>query len=625
MLPKSARAILDRFLVGHGHDAWQVLGAHEATERSENGWRFVLWAPHALDVAIIGDFSSWSRIPMARGPDRMSVFWHVFLPQAQAGQRYKFQVTGVDNRVTDRADPFASFAELRPHTASILCRAAEHAWRDRAWLENREHQDARHMPIAIYEMHVGSWRRHPDGRQYTWSELAEPLIEHLKSLEFTHVQLMPIYEHPYDPSWGYQVTGYFAPTSRWGTPDELRAFVDRLHEAGIGVLLDWVPAHFPKDGHALGRFDGTSLYEHPDPRRGEHPDWGTLVFDFARPEVASFLLASAHYWLESFHIDGFRVDAVASMLYLNYSRPEGTWLPNIHGGNCNLEALEFLKRFNHLVHTTHPGAITVAEESTAFPHVTGAILSGGIGFDFKWNMGWMHDTLAYLATDPLFRAHHHDSICFAASYAFSEAFMLPLSHDEVVHLKGSLWRKMAVRKELKIAQLRQLYGYQWLHPGKKLLFMGGELAQETEWNADGELPWALASDRSRRDLHAWLRALNQLYRAHPALHAGDCQSDGFAWVEGSDASASVLVTERSGGGKSVVVVVHFTPVWRKDYWLPLPAEGEWHWRLHSELKVYGGTLDAMPAPLTATQDRLPRPIAHVDLPPFGVLVLEQER
>ncbi len=619
MLTKSAHTILERFLTGQGHDAWQVLGAHEACEKTQNGWRFVVWAPNARHVALIGDFSHWRRMPMRR----WSAFWHVFVADAQLGQRYKFQVTGPDGSVVDRADPFARFAELRPQTASVLCRAAEHAWQDARWLEQRAERQSRQAPISIYELHVGSWRRHPDGRQYTWSELAEPLIAHVQSLEFTHVQLMPIYEHPYDPSWGYQVTGYFAPTSRWGTPDELRAFVDRLHGAGIGVLLDWVPAHFPKDGHGLGRFDGTPLFEHPDPRRGEHPDWGTWVFDYGRAEVVSFLLAAAHYWLESFHIDGFRVDAVASMLYLDYSRPAGTWLPNQFGGNWNLEALEFLKRFNHLVHTTHPGAVTIAEESTAFPHVTGALEQGGIGFDFKWNMGWMHDTLGYLATDPLFRARQHHAICFAASYAFSEAFVLPLSHDEVVHLKGSLWQKMAVPQDQKIAQLRQLFGYQWLHPGKKLLFMGGELAQQTEWNADAELQWTLAVDPQRQALHRWLQTLNRLYRSQPALHVGDCQSDGLAWIEGADADASVLVTQRNGLGRSVVVVLHFTPVRRPDYWLPLPAAGKWRWLLHSDLKIFGGSLAKLPPPVSAQVAELPRPIAHIDLPPFAVLVLEQ--
>ncbi len=619
MLPKTTRAILDQFLAGHGREAWQVLGAHEAREKAQDGWRFIVWAPNAAKVALIGDFSGWQPTPMAR----WSSFWHLFVPQGQAGQRYKFQVTAQDGTSTDRADPFAVFAELRPLTASVLCRAGAHAWQDRAWLDGRAERQSRQAPIAIYELHVGSWRRHPDGGQYSWGELAQPLIAHLKSLEFTHVQLMPIYEHPYDPSWGYQVTGYFAPTSRWGTPDELRAFVDALHAAGIGVLLDWVPAHFPKDGHGLGRFDGTHLFEHPDPRRGEHPDWGTLVFDFGRPEVLSFLLAAADYWLESFHMDGFRVDAVASMLYLDYSRTAGAWEPNQFGGNWNLEAIEFLKRFNDLVHTRHPGAITVAEESTAFPHVTGSLQDGGLGFDFKWNMGWMHDTLTYFATDPLFRAHHHDAICFAASYAFTEAFVLPLSHDEVVHLKGSLWRKMAVAPEQKIAQLRQLFGYQWLQPGKKLLFMGGELAQQTEWNADGELQWSLAVDPQRSALHAWLRALNQLYRTRPALHRGDCVPDGFAWVEGADAAASVLVTQRNGGGESLVVVLHFTPVRRADYWLPLPAEGQWRWILHSDLQDFGGALPELPPPLTARIGALPRPIAHVDLPPFAVLLLER--
>ncbi len=620
MLNKTDRAILERYLSGHGHDAWRVLGAHEAVQRGQDGWQFVLWAPNAREVALIGDFGQWRPVRM----QRWSAFWHVFLPTPQAGQRYKFQITGADGVTSDRADPFAAFAELRPLTASVLCRAAEHPWHDADWQAQRRQRQSREAPIAIYELHVGSWRRHPDGRQYTWPELTEPLIAHVKSLEFTHIQLMPVYEHPYDPSWGYQVTGYFAPTSRWGTPDELRAFIDALHAAGIGVLLDWVPAHFPKDAHGLGRFDGTPLFEHPDPRRGEHPDWGTLVFDYGRQEVLSFLLAAADYWLTSFHIDGFRVDAVASMLYLDYSRADGAWLPNRYGGNWNLEAIEFLKRFNWLVHSQHPGAITVAEESTAFPHVTGALEHDGIGFDFKWNMGWMHDTLRYVATDPLFRAHHHDTICFAAAYAFSEAFVLPLSHDEVVHLKGSLWRKMAAPPEQKIAQLRQLFGYQWLHPGKKLLFMGGELAQEREWNADAELQWGLAADPQRATLHAWLRALNVLYRQQPALHRGDCHGGGMQWVEGADAAASVLVTQRLGGDRSLVVVLHFTPVRRADYWLPLPAEGHWRWILHSDLKEFGGSLDALPEPVNAVvETQLARPIAHVDLPPYAVLVLER--
>ena len=505
----------------------------------------------------------------------------------------------------------------------MLCEPAAHAWGDAQWLASRAARQSRRAPIAIYELHAGSWRRHPDGRPYTWTELAEPLLEHVRTLGFTHVQLMPVAEHPYDPSWGYQITGYFAPSARWGPPDALRAFVDTLHRGGVGVLLDWVPAHFPKDGHGLGRFDGTALYEHPDPRRGEHPDWGTWVFDHARPEVQSFLLATVHYWLRSFHIDGLRVDAVASMLYLDYSRPAGAWLPNRHGGNWNLEAIAFFQHFNQFAHALEPGVITVAEESTAFPQVTGAVAAGGLGFDFKWNMGWMHDTLAYLATDPLFRRHRHDTLCFAATYAYSEAFVLPLSHDEVVHLKGSLWRKMAAAPEQKLAQLRQLFGYQWLHPGKKLLFMGAELAQEGEWNADTELPWRLAADPQRQQLARWLAALNGLYRAHPALHAGDCEPDGFRWVEGADADASVLVTERCGGGSCLVVVLHFTPILRADYWLPLPATGRWRWLLRSDHADFGGDRRKWPRPVTAKVGAAQRPIARVDLPPYAVLVLQR--
>ena len=619
MLTNTAKKILERFLHGDGHDAWRVLGAHEVTVRGTLGWQFVLWAPNAQAVALIGDWNAWE--PQAM--DRWQSFWTLFVPQAGAGQKYKFQVRGADGRTTDRSDPFAFFAEHRPQTASILCRAAEHPWRDGPWMRARQKLQAPDAPMSIYELHVGSWRRHPDGRPYTWPELTAPLIAHVSGLGFTHVQLMPVYEHPYDPSWGYQVTGYFAPTSRWGTPDELRAFVDACHQAGIGVLLDWVPAHFPKDAHGLGRFDGTPLLEHPDPRRGDHPDWGTWVFDYGRGEVASFLLASAHYWLDAFHVDGFRVDAVASMLYLDYSRPPGMWAPNQFGGNWNLEAIAFLRKFNDVVHTTHTGAITVAEESTAFPHVTAATAGDGLGFDFKWNMGWMHDTLRYLATDPLFRSAHHDTICFAASYAFSERFVLPLSHDEVVHLKGSVWRKLAPADQ-RMAQLRQLLGYQWLHPGKKLLFMGTELAQESEWNADTEIEWFRAADPERQQLAAWLTALNRLYRQHPALHAGDADPEGFRWVEGADAAASVLVTERRGQGKSVVVVQHFTPVPRVDYWLPLPQTGTWRVLLRSDDPQYGGTPGKRPKAYKAVVASTNRPIAHVDLPPLGVLVLERE-
>ena len=624
-MPLPDLELLRLFLIGQGHEAWRVLGAHPQVQDGQPGWQFVVWAPNAQNVALIGDFCAWQPLPMTQ----FHQFWLLFVPGAQPGQRYKFQVTGADGVVTDRADPLAFFAELRPQTASVLTPTSAHVWRDHRWMQTRPQKQAREAPISIYELHAGSWRRHPDGRQYTWPELAEPLIAHVKALGFTHIQLLPVYEHPYDPSWGYQVTGYFAPTSRWGTPDEFRAFVDQLHQADIGVLLDWVPAHFPKDIHALGRFDGTPLYEHPDPRRGDHPDWGTWVFDYGRPEVQSFLLAAAHYWLESFHIDGFRVDAVASMLYLDYSRQPGQWEPNIHGGNWNLEAIDLLRQLNRMVANLHPGTLMIAEESTAFPGITAPPEEDGLGFDFKWNMGWMHDTLRYLSTDPLLRAHTHDKICFAASYAFSEAFVLPLSHDEVVHVKGSLWRKMAP-ENLRLMQLRQLFGYQWLHPGKKLLFMGGEFAQQTEWNADAELPWALAADPDRQALMRWIQELNRLYRALPALHEGDCHPDGFRWVEGTDAAASVLVTERRAlpesderPGKSVVVVLHFTPIWRRDYWLPLPEAGKWRFLLHTELTRFGGTLQKLPSPVKARIKELDRPIAHVDLPPMGVLVLEK--
>ena len=610
-------AELEAFHGGHGTRTWQILGAWPKTEGSSAGWHFAVWSPNARAIGVIGDFNDWHPTAMTCTGD----VWVCFVPGAQDGQRYKFQILQPDGQLQDKADPFARHAELRPHSASRLAALPRHRWRDGLWIRQRPKRQQRGAPLSIYEVHLGSWLK-PEGRVPTWREIAEPLAAHVTRLGFTHVELLPLAEYPYDPSWGYQVTGFFAPTARFGEPDDLRYFVDHLHRQGIGVLVDWVPAHFPRDGHGLGRFDGLPLYEHPDPRRGEHPDWGTLIFDYGRPEVRSFLLSCAHYWLDQFHIDGFRVDAVASMLYLDYSRAAGTWLPNIHGGNWNLEAIAFLQDFNAMVQNSFAGALTIAEDSTAFPGVTRPREEGGLGFSFKWNMGWMHDTLKYLGEDPIHRAFHHDTITFSSLYHYSEAFVLPLSHDEVVHGKGSLLRKMGGPWQDRIAELRLLYGYQWAHPGRKLLFMGQEFAQEREWDFDRQLDWHLCEEPARAGLMRWVGALNALYRGHPAMHRGDGDAKGFNWVDGSDAANSILVWSRLGGGKELVFVLHFTPVNREAQHLPMPSEGTWTVRLHSHLETYGGHLAELPAPCEATS-QWGRPMICVDVAGFAVIALER--
>ena len=608
---------LQAFHAGRGFRAWQILGAWPKRENGQDGWHFAVWAPNARAIALIGDFNGWHAAPMTCTGD----IWVLFVPGAQPGQAYKFQIVQQNGQVQDKADPFARHAEVRPHTASRLPQPQRHRWRDKAWLQERPQRQHLSAAVSIYELHLGSWRK-PGGQTPAYRDIAQQLANHVRELGFTHVELLPLCEYPYDPSWGYQVTGYFAPTSRYGEPDDLRFLVDTLHRAGIGVLVDWVPAHFPRDGHGLGRFDGGALFEDPDPRRGEHPDWGTYIFDYGRPEVRSFLLSSAHYWMDQFHLDGFRVDAVASMLYLDYSRNHGEWLPNVHGGNWNLEAISLLQDFNEMVHYHFPGALTIAEESTAFPQVTQPRERGGLGFSYKWNMGWMHDTLKYMREDPIHRSFHHDTITFSSLYHYSEAFALPLSHDEVVHGKGSLLRKMGGPWFDGLAQLRLLYGYQWAHPGRKLLFMGQEFGQEREWDFDRELDWHLCADPPRQGLMRWLAALNDLYRNNPALHLGDGDGTGFSWVDGSDAADSILVWSRLGGGREVVFVLHFTPVHRASQYLPVPATGLWKMILSSELETFGGGAKSLPAPFQAAE-QWGRPMICVDLPGYAVLALER--
>jgi 1,4-alpha-glucan branching enzyme len=570
---------LDLHLIAEGRheQLWKALGAHVV----DDGTRFAVWAPNARAVSVIGDWNHWDRSqhPMRRTGD----VWQVVVPEARAGMRYKLAVEGADGTWREKADPMARQSEPPPLTASVIAESS-YTWSDDAWCARRAQAQPHAEPMSTYEVHLGSWR---PGLSYR--ELADALVAHVTWLGFTHVELMPVMEHPYGGSWGYQVTSYYAPSARFGSPDDFRYLVDRLHQAGIGVILDWVPAHFPRDEWALARFDGTPLYEHADPRRGEHQDWGTLVFDFGRPEVRNFLVANASYWLEEFHVDGLRVDAVASMLYLDYSRKPGEWAPNARGGRENLEAEQFLQELNAVVHRRVPGTTTIAEESTAWPGVTRRTDEGGLGFGFKWNMGWMHDTLAYLAKDPVHRTHHHDTATFSLVYAWSESYVLPLSHDEVVHGKGSLLTKMPGDRWEQRANLRALLGYMWAHPGKQLLFMGAEMAQDTEWAESGSLPWHLLDEPHHRGVAELLRRLNDVYRHTPALWSQDDTPEGFRWVSPDDRAGNVLSFLRYGSDGSVTACVcNFSGTVHRGYRLGLPTAGTWREVVNTDAVEYGG-------------------------------------
>jgi 1,4-alpha-glucan branching enzyme len=570
---------LDLHLVAEGRheQLWEALGAAVV----EGGVRFAVWAPNARAVSVIGDWNHWDRSqhPMRRTGD----VWQVVVPAASAGMRYKLAVCGADGTWREKADPMARRTEPPPLTASVVDLSA-YEWGDADWMSRRAQAQPHSEPMSTYEVHLGSWR---PGLSYR--ELADALVEYVTWLGFTHVELMPVMEHPFGGSWGYQVTSYYAPSARFGTPDDFRYLVDRLHQAGLGVILDWVPAHFPRDEWALARFDGTPLYEHPDPRRGEHQDWGTLVFDFGRPEVRNFLVANAAYWLEEFHVDGLRVDAVASMLYLDYSRQPGQWAPNARGGRENLEAEQFLQELNAVVHRRAPGTTTIAEESTAWPGVTRRTDEGGLGFGFKWNMGWMHDTLAYLARDPVHRAHHHDQITFSTVYAWSESYVLPLSHDEVVHGKGSLLTKLPGDRFQQRADLRALLAYMWAHPGKQLLFMGAEMAQDTEWAEGGGLAWHLLDVPAHRGVADLVRRLNELYREVPALWSLDDSQQGFAWVAADDRGGNVLSFLRHGSDGSVLAcITNFSGSTHRGYRMGLPVTGVWREVLNTDALEYGG-------------------------------------
>ncbi len=624
--PEIDAGSLASFGRGAHHSAWEMLGAVPRTRDGVEGVRFAVWAPHAERVSVVGPFCQWDgrQYPMsARGS---SGVFELFLPGLAPGEIYKFEVRHRDTgALALKSDPYARKTELRPATASRIAATTPYDWHDANWLTARGARSWLHAPMSIYEVHAGSWRRHPDGRFYSWRELADTLVPYVRDLGYTHLELLPVTEHPLDDSWGYQTTGYFAPTSRHGSPDDLRHFVDACHAAGLGVLLDWVPGHFPRDAFGLARFDGEPLYEYADPRRGEHRDWGTLIFDYERHEVRSFLLSSASFWLGEFHFDGLRVDAVASMLYLDFSR-KGDFLPNRYGGNQNLEAIAFLRELNSLVHARFPGAVVIAEESTDWPMVSRPADAGGLGFSMKWNMGWMHDTLAYFGKDPLFRSHHHHQLTFAMMYAYTENFVLPLSHDEVVHLKRSLLGRMPGDPWQRLANLRLLYLYMWTMPGKKLLFMGSEFGQETEWDFARELPWALAGEPAHAGIAQLIRDLNRLYVGTASLHRYEFEPQGFQWLDCDDAASSILVYVRRSGEEFVIVALNFTPVPRHDLCIGVPQAGSYREVLNSDSAYYGGSNVGNPLPLASS------PVAHrgqphslvVTLPPLGGAVFRRD-
>jgi 1,4-alpha-glucan branching enzyme len=583
----------DLYLFNEGrlYQAYQMLGSQPSCVDGVAGVRFAVWAPNADRVSIVGDFNHWdgrTHLMRARGS---SGVWELFIPGIIAGTHYKYEIHSRHNdQLLLKSDPYAQSAELRPATASRVTPLSSHIWNDAAWLAERAERNWLHAPMNVYEIHAGSWRRHPDGHIYTYRELAEYLIPYVLDMEYTHIELMPISEHPLDESWGYQATGYFAPTSRFGSADDLRYFIDTCHQSGLGVLLDWVPAHFPQDAFALAHFDGTALYEHEDPRLGFHQDWGTHIFNYGRNEVKSFLLSSAHYWLAEFHFDGLRVDAVASMLYLDYSRKAGEWLPNKFGGHENLEAIKFLRTLNIMVHEAFPGALTLAEESTSWPMISRPVYLGGLGFSMKWNMGWMNDTLAYIRHDPVHRKHHHTKLTFGQLYAYTENFMLPFSHDEVVHGKGSLIDKMPGDTWQKFANLRLLFTYQMTTPGKKLNFMGNEFAQTREWNSGRELDWGLLQSHWHEGVQKLVHDINQLYRDTPALHQLDFSAAGFAWIDCHDAEQSALSYVRyASDGSLVIVVLNFTPVVRTNYRIGVPHAGSYSEIFNSDSTYYGGS------------------------------------
>jgi 1,4-alpha-glucan branching enzyme len=583
---------IDLHLFGEGkHERiYEKLGAHATTHEGKRGVAFAVWAPNAKSVSVVGDFNGWDS---GQNPMRSlggSGIWELFIPRLKEGALYKYAIRTRRGEIF-KADPYACLMQMPPDTSSVVYKS-RYKFRDRAWLSQRSNRQAWREPLSIYEVHLGSWRRITEEgtRPLTYRESAPLLADYAVENGFTHIEFLPLKEHPYGPSWGYQVSAYYAPSARYGTPDDFRFLVDQLHQAGIGVIMDWVPAHFPKDAFALARFDGTALYEHEDPRKGEHPDWGTYIFNYGRNEVRNFLIANALYWLREFHLDGLRVDAVASMLYLDYSRKEGEWVANEFGGRENLEAISLLKELNEVTHRECPGTLMIAEESTAWPAVSHPVYAGGLGFDFKWNMGWMHDTLKYFQTDPLFRGGNHNALTFGLLYAWSENFILPFSHDEVVHMKGSLLNKMPGDEWQKFANLRALYGYMWAHPGKKLLFMGGEFGQWREWNETESLDWHLLETPIHKGVLTLIRDLNKLYQKHGALFEADSDASGFSWIEVDNAAENVIAFRRiaPSTGKEIICVGNFSPVVRENHRIGLPRKGSYKQILNTDSEKYCG-------------------------------------
>jgi 1,4-alpha-glucan branching enzyme len=617
---------LDLHLIGEGthYRKYEKLGAHLREVAGIRGVHFGVWAPNAARVSVVGDFNRWDGRVHPMRPRGSSGVWELFVPGLREGEIYKFEILSRSTgHLLLKADPYGFCAEQRPKTGSIVFDIEKYSWADDQWMEARERRNWLAAPIAIYEVHLGSWRRGPENRWLTYGELADQLIPYVQQMGYTHIELLPVMEHPFDGSWGYQTLGYYAVSSRYGTPADFMHFVDRCHQAGIGVILDWTPAHFPRDAHGLAFFDGTHLYEHADPRQGAHPDWGTLVFNYGRNEVQNYLISNALFWMDKYHADGLRVDAVASMLYLDYSRAAGEWVPNRYGGRENLEAIAFLKRLNEVAHSTHPGVLTIAEESTAWPQVSRPTYVGGLGFSLKWNMGWMHDTLNYWQHDPVFRKYHHSQMTFSMLYAFTENFVLPFSHDEVVHGKRALLAKMPGDFWQQFANLRLLYGYLYGHPGKKLLFMGGEFGQWIEWNHDRQLDWHLLGYDLHRGAQRLLADLNRLYRAEPALHEVDFDWHGFEWIDCHDADSSVLsfIRRAKNPDDFLVVVCNFTPVPRENYRVGVPLPGFYKELLNTDASVYGGSnvgnyggLAADPIPWLAHPYSL-----NLKLPPLAAL------
>ncbi|GCB29084.1 1,4-alpha-glucan branching protein GlgB [Anaerotignum faecicola] len=619
----------DRHLFGAGthYEIYEKMGGRLMTHEGARGAAFSVWAPNAKAVSVIGDFNNWDarRSPMRRLGE--SGIWELFLPAAAEGDKYKFHVTQCDGRVVDKTDPYGVYAEVRPNNASVLYPLKRYKWKDRRWMTARRKYDFRTAPMNIYEVHLGSWKRAEGDRFLTYTELAEQLIPYVKEMGYTHIEMLPVEEHPFDGSWGYQVTGYYAPTSRYGSPDEFKQFVDACHQNGISVILDWVPAHFPKDDFALARFDGTALYEHQDPRLGEHIQWGTYIFNYGRKEVANFLLANALYWMDIFHIDGLRVDAVASLLRLDFCKEEGQWLPNVYGGSENLEAIEFLKHMNSVIAEREPGALMIAEDSTAWPGVTKKVDEGGLGFSLKWNMGWMNDFLSYIKLDPIYRKYHQNKLTFGMAYHYAENFVLVLSHDEVVHTKSSMIGKMPGDVWQSFANLRLSYGFMMGHPGKKLLFMGGEFAQYSEWSEARSLDWHLLQYADHQEMQAYVKELNHLYAEESAFWAEDFDPNGFQWIECDDAESSIVSFVRRSQEKELVFLCNFTPVVHRGFSLGVPQEGVYHERLNSDAARFGGSDVINAVPLQSRAEpagRCPFRV-ELDVPPLGMVILEREQ